>query len=206
MLRITVSDTGPGLKSSTTDHRLSGVTYDGGEPVSTGVGLANIRERLEQAYSNQHVFETFEPADGGFGVVIEIPVEKRRMAENMPWSRRPRRPSEAQQRPARPFSRAYMTIRTILVDDEKLAIQGLQLRPGKIPRRGNRRYLLQRPRGDPQDQDGKARSGLSGHPDAGFRWLQRGQGRDGDRTTAVRVRHRLSGTRRPRSRPMPSTI
>lgn len=81
MLRITVSDTGPGLKSSTTDHRLSGVTYDGGEPVSTGVGLTNIRERLEQAYSNQHVFETFEPSDGGFGVVIELPVEKRRMAE-----------------------------------------------------------------------------------------------------------------------------
>ncbi len=81
MLRITVSDTGPGLKSSTTDHRLSGVTYDGGEPVSTGVGLTNIRERLEQAYSNQHVFETFEPADGGFGVMIEIPVEKRRSAD-----------------------------------------------------------------------------------------------------------------------------
>jgi len=76
-LRITVSDTGPGLKSKTTDNRLSGVTYDAGEPVSTGVGLANIRERLEQAYGEQHRFETVEPAEGGFAVVIELPFEKR---------------------------------------------------------------------------------------------------------------------------------
>jgi len=74
-LRITVSDTGPGLQSKTTDNRLSGMTYDGGEPVSTGVGLTNIRERLEQAYGSEHLFETIEPADGGFAVVIEIPFE-----------------------------------------------------------------------------------------------------------------------------------
>lgn len=42
MFRITVSDTGPGLQSPTTDNRLSGMTYDGGEPVSTGVGLSLI--------------------------------------------------------------------------------------------------------------------------------------------------------------------
>ncbi|HKX78638.1 MAG TPA: histidine kinase [Novosphingobium sp.] len=76
MLRITVSDTGPGLKTPTTDNRLSGVTFDGGEPVSTGVGLANIRERLEQAYGADHRFETVEPAEGGFAVVIELPCEK----------------------------------------------------------------------------------------------------------------------------------
>ena len=81
MLRITVSDTGPGLKSSTAGHRLSGVTFDGGEPVSTGVGLANIRERLEQAYGEHHLFETKEPAEGGFSVVIEIPLEKRKSVE-----------------------------------------------------------------------------------------------------------------------------
>ncbi|MXP10773.1 sensor histidine kinase [Pseudoblastomonas halimionae] len=75
MLRIMVSDTGPGLKDSATDKRLSGKTFDGGEPVSTGVGLANIRNRLAQAYEGEHHFEIREPAEGGFGVVIEIPAE-----------------------------------------------------------------------------------------------------------------------------------
>jgi two-component system, LytTR family, sensor kinase len=75
MLRISVSDTGPGLQSEATDRRLSGITYDGGEPVSTGVGLANIRERLEQAYGGKHRFETLEPPEGGFAVIIELPLE-----------------------------------------------------------------------------------------------------------------------------------
>ncbi|EJL33203.1 sensor histidine kinase [Novosphingobium sp. AP12] len=83
MLRITVSDTGPGLQSPTTDNRLSGMTYDGGEPVSTGVGLANIRDRLSQAYGEQHRFETVEPLEGGFAVVIEIPVDRRETSEDM---------------------------------------------------------------------------------------------------------------------------
>ncbi len=76
-LRITVSDTGPGLQSSSASNRLSGVTFDGGEPVSTGVGLANIRDRLVQAYAEEHRFETMEPADGGFTVLIELPFERR---------------------------------------------------------------------------------------------------------------------------------
>jgi len=76
MLRIVVSDTGPGLQSATTDNRLSGMTYDGGEPVSTGVGLSNIRDRLAQAYGDRHRFETAEPPDGGFSVIIELPFER----------------------------------------------------------------------------------------------------------------------------------
>jgi signal transduction histidine kinase len=75
VLRIVVSDTGPGLQSATTDNRLSGMSYDGGEPVSTGVGLSNIRDRLSQAYGEQHRFETAEPPDGGFSVIIEIPYD-----------------------------------------------------------------------------------------------------------------------------------
>ncbi len=81
MLRITVSDTGPGLQSETTDNRLSGMTYDGGEPVSTGVGLSNIRDRLSQAYGEKHRFETIEPLEGGFAVVIELPAERRESNE-----------------------------------------------------------------------------------------------------------------------------
>ena len=76
-LRITVSDTGPGLQSGAASNRFAGVTFDGGEPVSTGVGLANIRDRLAQAYGEEHRFETMEPAEGGFAVLIEIPFERR---------------------------------------------------------------------------------------------------------------------------------
>ncbi len=79
-LRITVSDTGPGLQSEATDNRLSGVSFDGGEPVSTGVGLANTRDRLAQAYGDQHRFEIIDPPDGGFAVQIEIPFERREVA------------------------------------------------------------------------------------------------------------------------------
>jgi two-component system LytT family sensor kinase len=75
-LRITVSDTGPGLQLDDDDHRLSGVTFDGGEQVSTGVGLANIRDRLAQAYGAEHRFETLDPPEGGFAVIIEIPLER----------------------------------------------------------------------------------------------------------------------------------
>ena len=75
-LRITVSDTGPGLQSKTTSNRLSGMTFDGGEPVSTGVGLANIRDRLAQVYGEDHRFDTIDPPEGGFAVIIEIPAER----------------------------------------------------------------------------------------------------------------------------------
>jgi len=76
-LRITVADTGPGLQTNESDQRLSGITFDGGEQVSTGVGLANIRDRLGQAYGSTHRFEIHEPPEGGFAVTIEIPYEKR---------------------------------------------------------------------------------------------------------------------------------
>lgn len=76
-LRITVSDTGPGLQNAAPSNRLNGVTFDGGEPVSTGVGLANIRDRLAQAYGEDHRFETMEPPEGGFAVLIELPFERR---------------------------------------------------------------------------------------------------------------------------------
>ncbi len=79
-LRITVSDTGPGLPIDGENNRVSGVTFDGGEPVSTGVGLANIRDRLAQAYGEQHRFDTFAPSEGGFAVVIELPFEQREAA------------------------------------------------------------------------------------------------------------------------------
>jgi two-component system LytT family sensor kinase len=42
---------------------------------STGVGLANIRDRLAQAYGAAHRFETKKNERGGFSVIVEIPFE-----------------------------------------------------------------------------------------------------------------------------------
>jgi sensor histidine kinase YesM len=42
---------------------------------STGVGLANIRDRLSQAYGAGHRFETRKNERGGFSVILEIPYE-----------------------------------------------------------------------------------------------------------------------------------
>jgi LytS/YehU family sensor histidine kinase len=42
---------------------------------STGVGLANIRDRLSQAYGASHRFQTRQNERGGFSVIIDIPLE-----------------------------------------------------------------------------------------------------------------------------------
>ena len=60
-----VSDTGPGADSQYQSRALQ----------STGVGLANIRDRLAQAYGDNHKFETQSETTGGFRVFIEIPYQ-----------------------------------------------------------------------------------------------------------------------------------
>jgi LytS/YehU family sensor histidine kinase len=77
MLRITVSDTGPGLQSGVDPTKVISVGPDGGDPNSTGVGLANIRDRLAQAYGDNQRFEVLNRPEGGFAVVIELPFETR---------------------------------------------------------------------------------------------------------------------------------
>ncbi|HEX8645094.1 MAG TPA: histidine kinase [Allosphingosinicella sp.] len=61
---IRISDTGPGAE----DHWVRAQE-------STGVGLANIRDRLAQAYGDNHRFETLSDIRGGFRVTIEIPYQ-----------------------------------------------------------------------------------------------------------------------------------
>jgi sensor histidine kinase YesM len=62
-VRIEVADSGPG---------------NGGAPIdahSMGVGLANIQDRLMQAYGPAHGFATRANERGGFSVIIEIPLD-----------------------------------------------------------------------------------------------------------------------------------
>jgi two-component system LytT family sensor kinase len=63
-LVITITDTGPGAE----DHWVRAQE-------STGVGLANIRDRLFQAYGDNHRFDPQSDIRGGFRVVIEIPYQ-----------------------------------------------------------------------------------------------------------------------------------
>jgi LytS/YehU family sensor histidine kinase len=63
-VRIAVSDTGPGL----IENKL-------GPSLSTGVGIANIRDRLVQAYGPNHRFDSRSTPGGGFVVEIEIPYQ-----------------------------------------------------------------------------------------------------------------------------------
>ncbi|WP_242147626.1 sensor histidine kinase [Sphingomonas sp. BAUL-RG-20F-R05-02] len=63
-VQIGVSDTGPGL------HEMKARAS-----ASTGVGLANIKERLAQAYGPDHRFETRSIPGGGYGIEIEIPFQ-----------------------------------------------------------------------------------------------------------------------------------
>lgn len=74
-LRVAVSDTGPGLRDRKDRANLPLALAGAGRTVSTGVGLANIRDRLAQAYGDDHRFEIRNPPDGGFTVIIEIPYE-----------------------------------------------------------------------------------------------------------------------------------
>ena len=83
-LRLTVEDTGPGLDDGTRYPAADPANPVAGRPVSTGVGLANIRNRLGQAYGDQHLFETRSEAGGGFTVLIEIPFTRADRAEEGP--------------------------------------------------------------------------------------------------------------------------
>ncbi len=66
---ITVSDSGPGLGSKVPRSAKS-----------TGVGLANIRERLEQSYGDHFRFDLRPNLPTGLMVVIEIPFQPANVA------------------------------------------------------------------------------------------------------------------------------
>ncbi len=74
-LRVTISDTGPGVHVGGSAGDPPGTMPALRRSDSTGVGLANIRDRLAQAYGDEHRFEIRSPEGGGFTVLIEIPHE-----------------------------------------------------------------------------------------------------------------------------------
>src|SRR5215510_600330 len=63
VLRVAISDSGPGITSNR-DSR-------GAE----GVGLTNVRARLNQIYASNFRFELINGSDGGLAVVMEIPFQ-----------------------------------------------------------------------------------------------------------------------------------
>jgi LytS/YehU family sensor histidine kinase len=64
-VRIEVADSGAGSSADLASH------------ASTGVGLANIRDRLAQAYGPAHGIVTRQNENGGFSVILDIPFEDR---------------------------------------------------------------------------------------------------------------------------------
>jgi len=68
-LVLTIADTGPGLGGAPPAGETESTT------ASTNVGIANIRERLIQAYGNDHRFELAENEPHGLIVLIDIPYQ-----------------------------------------------------------------------------------------------------------------------------------
>jgi sensor histidine kinase YesM len=71
---ITATTEGQAVRIEVADNG-SGEGTDISAAPSTGVGLANIRDRLSQAYGAAHRFETKQHDRGGFSVIIELPFE-----------------------------------------------------------------------------------------------------------------------------------
>src|SRR5262245_10422686 len=64
LLRVAISDNGPGITSN--PNSLG----------KKGVGLSNVRSRLQQIYGPDFRFELMNAGDGGLTVVIEIPFQR----------------------------------------------------------------------------------------------------------------------------------
>jgi LytS/YehU family sensor histidine kinase len=63
-LRLEVSDSGPGIAPSAS-KAVAG----------SGVGLSNVRARLEQLYAGRHRFELANGERGGLSVTLEFPLD-----------------------------------------------------------------------------------------------------------------------------------
>src|SRR5436309_8979231 len=64
LLRVAISDSGPGIGSNANSLGKK------------GVGLSNVRSRLQQIYGPDFRFELMNASDGGLTVVMEIPFQR----------------------------------------------------------------------------------------------------------------------------------
>jgi LytS/YehU family sensor histidine kinase len=64
LLRVAISDSGPGISSNANSLGKK------------GVGLSNVRSRLQQIYGPDFRFELMNASDGGLTVVMEIPFQR----------------------------------------------------------------------------------------------------------------------------------
>lgn len=105
-LKIEVSDTGPGVNGPRQGSLLELAKQSAQQTTSTGVGLANIRNRLMQAYGDNHQFRTSSGSGGGFIVTIDIPFEtaEEEAAETAQESAPAQLASPAQQSTTAPFA------------------------------------------------------------------------------------------------------
>jgi signal transduction histidine kinase len=101
-LRVTVSDTGPGMNAQNVEDGLPAVRPSRARRDSTGVGLTNIRDRLAQAYGEEHRFEIRSPESGGFSVLIELPLESDEEPAALTAAPRSAPQTAASQKPAGP--------------------------------------------------------------------------------------------------------
>src|SRR5438067_3801282 len=64
LLRVAISDNGPGISSNAN------------LPWKQGIGLTNVRTRLQQIYGSDFRFELMNANDGGLNAIMEIPFEQ----------------------------------------------------------------------------------------------------------------------------------
>lgn len=83
-LRMSVADSGPGAEGPEQRSLFDPSADATNRHVSTGVGLTNIRNRLQQAYGLEHVFDIKSEPGGGFEVIIEIPFQRARESASEP--------------------------------------------------------------------------------------------------------------------------
>ena len=135
---ITATHEGQALRIEVADNGDGAGAEIAASP-STGVGLANIRDRLSQGYGASHRFETRQNEQGALALSSKFPLRAEKLPDDHP-DHIGRRRAPCDPRSSAPAAGA----------------RG----------RGSGRDRSERSRGDPPDQDEQARPRLPRHPDA----------------------------------------
>jgi len=74
LVRIVVAPNGERLRISVEDNGVGLAAEE--QARKTGIGMSNLRARLEALYGGEHKVEVFSPAGGGVAVRLEIPLRR----------------------------------------------------------------------------------------------------------------------------------